>query len=288
MNRKAIRKLDSEDSNNLIEVQQFKALDFNKVPKYHYHNSFEIMIIQSGNIEVMLNCILKTITHGSIIMIGCNLPHSIIRLSDDFIGIIIHFHPKTLLMEVESISSPLDYSQFILNCKYGYKFSFSKTYNKVVNLSNMLQKTDGFLKMSYFFHLLHILSTDTQIELLVTNPEMQLPNSKHPYNTSTNRALYYLYQHFQEQISLDEIATYANQNPSALCRAFKRAYRFTLFEFINRLRIEKACQLLRNSDINITEIAYQVGYNTFSHFSSQFLKITKITARKYREKMQLL
>ncbi|WP_074435132.1 helix-turn-helix domain-containing protein [Bacteroides timonensis] len=73
------------------------------------------------------------------------------------------------------------------------------------------------------------------------------------------------------------------QNASSLCRAFKKACGSTIFQFINRLRIEKACSLLKNTDLSITQIAYQVGFNSLAHFNNQFKKFARTLPGVYRK-----
>ena len=58
----------------------------------------------------------------------------------------------------------------------------------------------------------------------------------------------------------------------------------TIFSFINKLRIEKACVLLKSTDLNISEIAFEVGYNTISNFNAQFQHFTQMSAKQYRDK----
>ena len=107
-------------------------------------------------------------------------------------------------------------------------------------------------------------------------------SEKAAYETSVERAFRFIYAHFQDDCSLAEIAGYANQKASALCLSFKKASGYTITGFINRLRIEKACELLRNTDLGITEKSYQSGFNTFSYFSTQFKAITGLTPSQYR------
>ena len=54
------------------------------------------------------------------------------------------------------------------------------------------------------------------------------------------------------------------------------------FEYINRIRIQKACLMLKRGNLQITEIAFAVGYNNLSFFYRYFSKIMKMTPREYR------
>ena len=125
-------------------------------------------------------------------------------------------------------------------------------------------------------------------ERLVENWEVNnAPQSKSQFGeNSIDRTFRYLYDHYTERQTLDEIAAYANQNKTALCRAFKKASGYSIFGFINRLRVERACELLRNTDESITNIAYLVGYNTFSHFNLQFHAVMNMSPSEYRKEIE--
>lgn len=108
-------------------------------------------------------------------------------------------------------------------------------------------------------------------------PPLNSSNEIYPFFTD------HFHRHYTEEHTLDEIAAYANQNKTALCRAFRKATGYSVFQFINRLRVERACELLRNTDESITDIACQVGYNTFSHFNLQFHAVMHFPPSKYRK-----
>ena len=84
---------------------------------------------------------------------------------------------------------------------------------------------------------------------------------------------------------MEEVAQAANQNPTALCRSFKRVAGCTILQFLNRLRIEKACQLLQSTDMTVSQIAFQVGFNTFAHFSTQFKSRLGLSPTDFRNKL---
>lgn len=125
------------------------------------------------------------------------------------------------------------------------------------------------------------------MERLVTNPNQQ-PILHNPHQAATEKAIDYLYKHFQKELVLEDIAKYANQNPSALCCSFKKRTGYTIFQFANRLRIEQACQLLKSTDLNVTQVAFQVGFNSFSSFSVQFQRIVHLSPTEYWEKADTL
>jgi AraC-like DNA-binding protein len=93
-------------------------------------------------------------------------------------------------------------------------------------------------------------------------------------------------QNYDGSYTLDDLASRCALNSSYFSRAFKEHTGIPLFEYINRLRIEKACQLLKNSDLSILEIALSVGYNNVSFFNRYFKRIHLISPGEYRRRIR--
>ena len=64
---------------------------------------------------------------------------------------------------------------------------------------------------------------------------------------------------------------------------FKKKTGYALFEYINEVRIQKACDILRYSDRTVLEVAYEVGFNSISLFNRTFKKLRGTTPREYRK-----
>ena len=173
---------------------------------------------------------------------------------------------------------------YIKNSKFGYYYNSAALTKKIISISKRIYNSEGFEQISYLFNLLNTLSKENNYEYLTTINS----NNNNTSKVSIAKAIDYLYDHFCESFTLNDVAMIANLNSSALCRAFKRRTGYTIFEFSNRLRIEKACHLLKENKLSISEIAYEVGYNTFSHFSTLFQRIMNITPSGYKEKINIL
>lgn len=57
-----------------------------------------------------------------------------------------------------------------------------------------------------------------------------------------------------------------------------------MFEYLNRIRIQKSCLFLKRSSMSIVEIAFSVGYNNLSHFNRYFRRIMGMSPREYRNR----
>ena len=87
---------------------------------------------------------------------------------------------------------------------------------------------------------------------------------------------------YAEPLDLDELARVANFSRYHFLRAFRRAFHATPHEYLTRKRIERARELLAESELTVTEICFEVGFESLGSFSSLFHKIAGWSPSIYR------
>ncbi|WP_319778953.1 AraC family transcriptional regulator [Maridesulfovibrio sp.] len=92
-------------------------------------------------------------------------------------------------------------------------------------------------------------------------------------------------QYFNKNISLESMAELSGRSLSSFKREFKKTFKTTPARWIRERRMSWAEQLIRNSGKSITEISYESGYESLSHFSSLFRKNYGVTPREYRAEL---
>ncbi|MEQ6120260.1 AraC family transcriptional regulator [Reichenbachiella sp. MALMAid0571] len=98
-----------------------------------------------------------------------------------------------------------------------------------------------------------------------------------------NDVIQFTMEKYYRHISLDEISDIANLTPAAFCRFFKQRTRKTYVNFLNEIRIGKACRMLLDKDMSIVDICYKSGFSNLSHFNRKFKKQTGYTPSKYKQ-----
>lgn len=93
----------------------------------------------------------------------------------------------------------------------------------------------------------------------------------------------YIKNNCGRDVTLEEMAAYLNVSKGFLCRRFSRVLHMTPFEYLIRIRIEKGCEMLKNTDLSVGEIATRCGFNSFAYFSKLFREKVGITPREYRK-----
>ena len=97
-------------------------------------------------------------------------------------------------------------------------------------------------------------------------------------------ALQYIEGHYQEKLSLQEIADYVHFSAPYFCRLFKKKIGVTFSRYLTNLRIEKSKQLLKSTDIPLSVIPSMVGFEEQSYFTRVFHLTTGISPGKYRSR----
>jgi AraC-like DNA-binding protein len=86
--------------------------------------------------------------------------------------------------------------------------------------------------------------------------------------------------------TLADCAAQLGMSESRFSRFFRRATGNTFVDFVNRVRINRACQLLMESDRYITHICYEVGFNNVANFNRRFLEIKGMTPSEFRRQAE--
>ena len=98
------------------------------------------------------------------------------------------------------------------------------------------------------------------------------------------RALQYLRDHYQEDISLEDVANSAGVSPGYLSHLFSEELGINYSSYLAKYRIEKAWQLLQNRDISTNELSGMLGFNSVDYFRKVFKKHTGCTVNEYRSR----
>jgi YesN/AraC family two-component response regulator len=108
-------------------------------------------------------------------------------------------------------------------------------------------------------------------------------NSELPVIT---RAKEYIRQNQAEDLSLGQVAKAVNTSSFYFCKLFKKATGLNFTDYVSRVRIEKAKNLLLNPNLRISEIAYEIGFQSLTHFNRVFKKVTGQSPTGYRDQLK--
>ena len=110
-----------------------------------------------------------------------------------------------------------------------------------------------------------------------------LPNGAEPVDIW--RARNFIHQHFADQLSLGSVAKAAGISPGHLSEKFRQITGLNFVDYVGRIRIEQACARLANGDHRISEIAFDVGFQSLSQFNRVFKKVSGKSPTEYRAEL---
>jgi YesN/AraC family two-component response regulator len=100
-----------------------------------------------------------------------------------------------------------------------------------------------------------------------------------------DKVLAYVHDHFHENISLEQLAAKLFLSPSYLGRVLRTDLGMPFHEWLNRYRINRACELLKNRNLKTSEIALMVGFSSYKYFSQIFAQHIGCSTREYRNRL---
>jgi AraC-like DNA-binding protein/ligand-binding sensor protein len=113
---------------------------------------------------------------------------------------------------------------------------------------------------------------------------VQQANAEPPVIT---RAKKYIEEHYTEDLSLGSVAKAMNTSLFYFCKLFSKAAGMPFTEFVSRTRVGKAKNLLLNQNLRVSEIAYEVGFQSLTHFNRVFRQIVGQSPTDYRRHLSL-
>ena len=96
------------------------------------------------------------------------------------------------------------------------------------------------------------------------------------------KARKFIHAHSDEELSLTKVAKFVNISPNHLSEKFKEVTGVNFVDYIARTRTEKACDLLQDRELRISEIAFAVGFQSLSQFNRVFKRLTGKSPSAYR------
>jgi len=119
--------------------------------------------------------------------------------------------------------------------------------------------------------------------LIINGFQLEYNQTEMLKNDRMKQMLNWIHLHYAEKIMLDDIARAGQLSRSECCRYFKRVLKTTPLNYVMDYRIQKSLSLLQQAESNVTEVAYQVGFNSTSYFIDKFRKSMNMTPLAYKK-----
>ncbi|MEH7400781.1 AraC family transcriptional regulator [Gottfriedia acidiceleris] len=150
--------------------------------------------------------------------------------------------------------------------------------SSILKINEMIKQNSPFYEIEVSLHLTLIWKN-----LIMNGIELEYEQSVVVKSNRMKQMLNWIHLHYPEKILLEDIARAGQLSRSECCRYFNRILKTTPLNYVTDYRIQKSLILLQLPESNVTDVAYQVGFNSTSYFIDKFRKLMKLTPLAYKK-----
>lgn len=266
------------DSTLVVQVDKSQVF-YNQL---HQHAEIQISYIVNGHGKLIVADSIYSYDSDNIFIIGSNTPHLFQSEGDTTVShmISLFFTKEGFGPNFFDIPELSEIKKFLQTSTGGFQVLSKK--KSIKNIMFKLPETD---KLDTFLSFLKLIR-----KINIADKQTLTRYTTKKISNAEGRRLQvvfdYVMNHFDADITLNQVSGLVHMTSPAFCRFFKQHTNKTFFEFLIKLRIAHACQLLASpKKISIAEISEASGFSSISHFNRKFKKIKKETPSQYMRKM---
>lgn len=257
-------------------------LQLHEIPfKWHYHQEYELTLTLHSQGKRYIGDHASAYCSPDLVFIAPNQPHSWESPhSDNASEIFVIMIPETwfnrqLMSGVEEYRT---ISQLFSCASPAIHFSAECAKNSEALFRKIALCPSPLERLSYLILLFELLIKDKGLEH-ISDKNQLLPYK----NQRVDKILYYMDTHFATPVTLQHVADFAHCSISAVKRDLATFVGLSFSEYIAKLRISRACFLLRTTSLPLSVIASQCGFQEVSYFHRKFNDIIKCTPARFRK-----
>lgn len=255
---------------------------------WHFHTENELILTLEFDGYRMVGDHLAPLAPGDLVLVGSNLPHIwqldqrngerpapvhilLVQFDESFLGNDFWRIPATHLLR-----------QLLKRATVGLHFT-GRTRERVAQWMADMRECSGLRRMALFLAVLEALASCAEGHALASPG---YTSELSPFNQERmDRVFRFINERLDQTIHLREVARHAGLSEGAFSRFFRLHSGRTFPEFVNQLRISRACRLLTETDQKVTDIAFACGFANLSNFNRQFQRFKHATPREFKRKL---
>lgn len=252
-------------------------------PRYnmsvHWHEECEIIRILKGEFKLKINTKLYNLKTKDVIFINSGSIHS---------GIPKNCIYECLVFDITFLKRERSFTNSFLNSLINFEKEINTIYSlenqKILDIIDLIFRTMKEQKLGYdmkvfglFYYLLGLIEENN----LFTNQANNDHGNKKRL-LQLKKVLSVIQTKYMYNLTLKDLSNSVNMNTNYFCKFFKELTEKTPMDYLNYYRVECAKEKLKETDLSITEIAYDCGFNDISYFTKVFKKYnTNLTPREF-------
>ncbi|EKN47934.1 MULTISPECIES: AraC family transcriptional regulator [Pseudomonas syringae group] len=259
--------------------------------RWNHHPEFEIHLIRRGSGKLVAGDYIGGFDAGHVALIGPDLPH-------DWIGdlapgehlpgrdVVLQFDGAALLALRKTLPELGELQRLFEQARRGLEFS-GATAVQAARLMEDIGTAQGLERLILFLQLINTLVKAPSQEAHLLASSCYAPTLDARSAERINKAFDYLLSELTNDIRLSVIAQRLEMTDPGFSRFFKRNTGHGFIDLMRKLRIQRACRLLLQSDMSVSDICFEVGYANLSNFNRHFRVETGQTPSDYRRAMTM-
>ncbi len=286
---------DSITINRVISVHYFQYMSDFSFPG-ESHDFWELVCVDRGEIDALAGERRLTLKKGNILFHKPNEFHNVLtngKVSPSLVVIGFVCHSPAIksfedqLMSVQDTEKEL-LAQIIVEARNTFSGRLDDPYQEEL-IFNSEPLTFGSAQLiSHYLEqlIIHLYRRYFSYSLPVRSSRFLAEASSG--NDTYNRIVRYMEEHLGERMTIDRICRDNLVGRSQLQKLFRDTKGCGVIEFFSMMKIDTAKQMIRDNQLNFTQIADRLGYNSIHYFSRQFKQITTMTPSEYATSIRLL
>lgn len=273
------------DDNFPFEITQIHLVkEDNCRDSFHWHNFCEITYVQRGNGSYFVNGVQYDMKEGDLIIFNNVEPHGWMVESEEM-SLLVMVFSMGLVSDLNStyLKPFIERGSNFKNKLESGDFLISEILNMIKEIKREYEdKSKGYqlLIRADVLRIFTFLIRHYQNDSIETRKSETL-DDKRKTMKRLEEAFQYINRHYSEKITLSEVAKSVYMSENYFSSYFRKVANVSFMDYVTELRLKKACELMKTTDMNINEIALESGFNNMSNFYRIYKKhVGEIPKRK--------
>ncbi len=258
-----------------------------QLSRWHFHDEHELHLITATSGKAFVGDWIGSFEPGHLVLCGPRLPHNWVSIDVPDGGVperdlVIQFAHGPMAHAAEQIPEMAEVMALLERARHGIEF-FGLA-DKALRHFFAVRSARGFQRLAAFCAYLGDLARCTDFRLL-SSVRMQ-GEEDDAGNDRINDLVNRIMRDYAQPLSAAGLASELNMTESSFSRFFRRATGNTFPDFVNRIRVNHAAQLLMASDHLVSRICFEVGFNNLANFNRRFLEVKGVTPSEFRRQAE--
>jgi len=255
-----------------------------ELDRWHFHDEYELHLITQTTGKAFVGDWIGPFSPGHLVLCGPRLPHNWVSIDTPAGGVserdfVIQFDHAPIAAAAAHLPELADLLPLLERSKHGIEF-FGLG-DAALEHWYRVKAGKGTARIAAFFDFLALLVSCSDYRLL-SNVQLQGAANDEPGMDMINEIVNRITDNLTEPLSMAEAAAQLGMPETRFSRFFRKATGNSYTDFVNRIRIHRACHLLMETEKLVADICYEVGFNNVANFNRRFLEAKGMTPSEFR------